>query len=162
MKWRDWLRRHCAPIIWSAVIIAVLALVSFLPVIPLTEFGDNVLVPVAFWSAVFFCVYYSLLAPWWHNPMGRMLVGLDLGLAAALFGSVLKQEFGVQVGTVISLRVVAAAILLVDIIILSRTLLLGHLHNWVPSFPWRLRRRSYTQEEGHIRINSGDEGSDSA
>ena len=54
--------------------------------------GINYLIPVGFWSALLFIARYSMVAPWWKNSMGRMLVALDLAVALALPPSVLRRS----------------------------------------------------------------------
>lgn len=41
-------------------------------------------------AVVLFTVVYSLLAPWWRNPIGRTLVVMDILVGAAVCPSVLS------------------------------------------------------------------------
>jgi hypothetical protein len=99
---------------------------------------------VSFWGAVAFIIFYTLLAPWWRNPIGQMLVSLDAGVALALAGEVLQQEFGATIPAEAVLRLTAFALWVVAVTILSRLVLLGHLHSWRMRWPWHHPRH----EEG--------------
>jgi hypothetical protein len=52
---------------------------------------------VAFLASVAFIVVYSLLASWWHSPIGRALVMMDASLALALVPSALHQLTGITI-----------------------------------------------------------------
>lgn len=121
----------------TAAIIAGVVLIIMLPLTTLVRIGEDYVLPVPFWSAIAFIAYYTLVAPWWHNPMGRMLVALDAGVALALLGDVLEVEFGVTVDTTWLLRLTVAALVIVAVTVLTRIWLLGRLHGWMPRLPWR-------------------------
>lgn len=118
----------------TAVIVAVAALT---PLGGLASFGTDVVIPAAFWSAAAFICYYSLLAPWWRNPVGHMIVFLDFAVMCALFGAVLQIEFGIHVTAAIQVRLAAGALLIIPVVVLSRAWLLGRLNGWKPRLPWR-------------------------
>lgn len=134
MRRRHWMRLAWALVLAGAVTFTLLASPALL-----TTTGDVYLVPGAFWLAVAFCVYYTLLARWWGNPMGRMLVGLDISLAMITFEGAVYEEFGWKPTQDAELRLVAGAVLLAVVVIASRLVLLGALHNWVPRLPWKHR-----------------------
>lgn len=116
---------------------AITAVAAFTPLYGLTTFGADVVLPAAFWSATAFICYYSLLAPWWANPVGRMIVFLDFAVMCALLGDILQIEFGVHVTTEAQVRLTAGALLVVPAVVLSRAWLLGRIHGWRPRLPWR-------------------------
>lgn len=108
--------------------------------------GINYLIPVGFWSALLFVARYSMVAPWWKNSMGRMLVALDLAVALALLPSVLSTEFGRPVDSGFALRLVMLDLLIIPATILSRVWLLERLHDtrarrWGRSLADRFRSR---------------------
>jgi hypothetical protein len=131
---------------WMAVRVAgataVIAAVSaFTPPGWLASFGASIVIPAAFWSAAGFIAYYTLLAPWFRNPVGRMIVFLDFAVMCALFGDILQSEFGVRLTAVVQVRLYAGALLIIPAVVLSRAWLLGRLHGWKPRLPWRHPRR---------------------
>lgn len=126
---------------WIAAAAVIALLVILAPVTPLTRYGGDILIRAAFYSALAFVAYYSLLARWWGNPMGRMIVALDLGVALALLPDIVRMDFGVVLSAVVLLRVTAAALTLIPVTILSRMWLLGRLNGWWPRLPWRHRQR---------------------
>lgn len=58
---------------------------------------DNAAAITAFFSTLTFLVGYSLLAPWWRNPIGRAVASLDAALLFALLPSMLHLVFGLNV-----------------------------------------------------------------
>jgi hypothetical protein len=57
---------------------------------------DNIAALTAFLTTVVFLVGYSVLAPWWRNPVGRAVASLDVALLLALLPSALRQVFGLH------------------------------------------------------------------
>lgn len=123
-----------ARLVWLSISAACLLLIFLLPLSWIGKFGEDYLIPTAFYSGIGFIIYYTLLTPWWHNPMGRMLVSLDAGVVLALLGNILKIEFGLEVPSGLFVRITFAAISVVTVTVLSRTWLLGKLHGWKPRF----------------------------
>jgi hypothetical protein len=150
-------RRHPAVPLWGLVAAVVLVLIALLPISWLTSTGDDVLIPGAFWDAVFFCLYYTSLIRWWRNPMGSFLVGLDAALGIVLFPDILNQEFGIALPALTDLRLTVMGLLLVNIIVLSRIFLLGRLNGWVPTFPW-YRRKARGLDEVREPVTAGPQG----
>lgn len=134
------------PVPWMAVRVSVtaaaIAVVSFFaPVGWLLTVGTDVIIPAAFWSAAAFIVYYSLLAPWWRNPVGHMIVFLDFAIVCALLGDILHLEFGVHLSAAVLMRCAIGGLLIVPVVVLSRMILLGRLNGWKPKLPWRHPKR---------------------
>jgi hypothetical protein len=123
----------------AAVVLAGI-LAWLLPPAPLMWIADYVLVNASFWGALAFTGFYTLLAPWWRNPMGKLIVAIDCGVVLALMGGVLRQDFHAVIPELTLLRVTAFALALVAGTILSRIWLLGTLHSWKLTIPWRHRR----------------------
>lgn len=48
----------------------------------------------AFFSSALFLLGYSVIAPWWHHPIGRAVAFLDAGLVITLAPSALHQMLG--------------------------------------------------------------------
>jgi hypothetical protein len=48
----------------------------------------------AFWCALAFIAWYSIIAPWWRLSIGRALVALDIAVALATLSTVLGLIFG--------------------------------------------------------------------
>jgi len=112
-------------------------LVAVTPLSWLVWLSNNILIRAAFWSAVIFIVYYTSLAPWWRNPVGRMLISLDFAVVAVLFGPILRLDFGVTIPPWLLTRCSAGGLALVPLTIISRTILLGRVHRWLPRQPWK-------------------------
>jgi hypothetical protein len=124
--------------------IAVCVVTAFLLPLPLLyNIGENYLIPAAFWSAVGFILIYSLLSPWWRNPIGRMIVRLDASVALALASGIMVHEFGVPVGGVLQTRILVLSLALVTETILSRVVLIGRLHGWRIGRPRRKASEVY-------------------
>lgn len=131
------LLRRYRLLLWVLAVCAVAAL-GIVPSSPwLTTFGDQVLIPAAFWLGVVFIVFYTGLSRWWHNPMGRMLVGFDFAFMLIVVAPTLQVEFGIKFDSAVELRFVFLALLIAPIVILSRIILLGRLHRWKFEWPWR-------------------------
>lgn len=122
---------------WAAVVLAAAGLAAFLPLSTLAQIGDDVLIRAAFYSALGFIVLYSLLAPWYRSPMGRMIVALDFAIVLTLLPGILMQDFGADLPVQVTLRLTAAGIGIVVITIISRAWLLGRLHSWQVRLPWK-------------------------
>ena len=124
------------------LLLSAVALVVLLPVPVLTELAEDWCAPAAFWGSFFFLVYYTSLAAWWGNPMGKMLVGLDFAVFLALGPGELQREFGFTLSPGAQVRIAAGALVLIPVVVLSRTWLLGAVNGWVPHWPWTHRRRA--------------------
>jgi hypothetical protein len=144
------------PVAWAAGAVAVAAAVAFLPLSSLTSIGDEVLIRASFYGALAFVVAYSLMAPWWRSPMGRMIVALDASVALALLPGVLQLDFGVRLPAWLLTRITAAALTLIPVTILSRMWLLGRLHSWRLRLPWRHPRRSPFGDASAERMAGAD------
>jgi hypothetical protein len=59
--------------------------------------ASEVVIQAAFWSALGFVVFYSLIAPWWRYSVGRAIVALDSAIALATFPTTLGRIFGASV-----------------------------------------------------------------
>jgi hypothetical protein len=59
--------------------------------------ASTVVVQAAFWSALAFIIWYSILAPWYRYPIGRALVALDSAIVLATLPSVLGMYFGASI-----------------------------------------------------------------
>jgi hypothetical protein len=131
---------------WDAgeliLLASAVALVIFLPIPVLVEFAEDWCAPAAFWGSLFFMLYYTSLAAWWGNPMGKMLIGLDFAVFLALGPGELQREFSVTLSPAVQLRIAAGALVLIPVVVLSRTWLLGAVNGWVPHWPWTHRRRA--------------------
>jgi hypothetical protein len=132
---------------WLAALAALLAVTLAGTPAWLTSLGDQVLIPASFWGACVFITFYSVLAPWWLNPFGRMIVQLDLAFALVTLEPALQAEFGVTFSTGTELRLLVAALLLAAFTILSRIWYLGALHEWKLSLPWRHARNAERRRE---------------
>lgn len=121
----------------AGAVAVIVAAAVFTPLYWLATFGTDIVIPAAFWSATAFICYYTLLAPWWANPVGRMIVFLDFAVMCALFGGILQIEFGVRLSAGSEVRLTAGALLVVSVVVLSRAWLLGSIHGWRPRLPWR-------------------------
>ena len=132
-----WLRRRWQLLSWLAL--AAVAATFLLMATPalLGTVSNEALIPAGFWISVAFIVLYTFMARWWHNPMGRMLVGLDFAFAVITGESTLINEFHVSIDTTYGLRLLVLALLLAPIVMASRLLLLGRLHRWKLELPWR-------------------------
>lgn len=58
---------------------------------------DNAAAITAFFSTLTFLVGYSMLAPWWRNPVGQAVALLDIALLLALLPSILHLVFGLNI-----------------------------------------------------------------
>lgn len=122
----------------ASVTIAIIVAVILLPLNFLDHYvGQDFLIPLVFWAAVAFMLFYTLLSRWWHNPMGRMLVALDFSIALLTLPEVLISEFGFRVDSEATVRILAASLTIIAVTILSRFWLLGRLHHWKIQLPWR-------------------------
>jgi len=122
----------------TLVLLIVGAVLAF--VLPLRDadwIGTQIVLRAAFWGSVLFVILYTCLTPWWHNVAGRMYVSLDLGVALALLGPILKLDFGVTLPEWLLIRFTVVALGVVAGTVLSRTVLLGHLHEWKVRLPWK-------------------------
>lgn len=123
----------------AAVVLGIV--VALMPVLPvsvttMTVAEADYFVPAAFWASLLFPAVYTVLAPWWRNPVGRMLVWLDLLVAGSTFPAMLNSQFGVPLSSGLT-KIGAASIGCIPLIILSRTWLLGRINGWQPRLPWR-------------------------
>jgi hypothetical protein len=59
--------------------------------------ASEVVIQAAFWSALGFIAWYSLLARWWEYSVGRAIVAMDSAIALATFPTVLGLIFGASV-----------------------------------------------------------------
>ena len=62
---------------------------------PLTDFVEWS-VNLAFWGAVAFPAVIAPVFPWWRNWVGQTMVAVDLCLALAAMGLVLRYDWGIQ------------------------------------------------------------------
>jgi hypothetical protein len=136
-----------ARIAWVTAVLAAAALAVFLPLGTLVDIADDVLLRGAFYAAVGFIVLYSLLAPWYRSPMGRMIVALDFAIVLTLLPEILLRDFGAALSLQAVTRLTAAGIGIVVVTIVSRAWLLGRLHGWRARLPWR-HPRSLPDDRG--------------
>lgn len=122
---------------WVGAVVALLAVVGIASPAWLDSVGAQVVIPAGFWAGVAFTCYYSLLAPWWRNPFGRMIVQLDLAFVLVTAGPTVQGEFGVTFSSGTEVRLLFAGLVIAAATIISRTGYLGALHGWVPRLPWR-------------------------
>lgn len=142
------MRRLLGAALFVAVVTACVLIVTLGTLSWLGWMTEHFLIPAVFWSSVFFILYYSTLAAWWLNPMGRMLVGLDLSIAALTFPSTLQFQFGIDLAVRTQVQIVVGSLLLAFVVVVSRTVLLGYLHSWVPrKLPRRRVRRPEPDEQ---------------
>lgn len=134
---RTWTIRRTRIAIWTVTIGCLVIASSFSTVPWMKTVGENVLIPLGFWTGIAFIVYYTVLAPWWHTPMGRMIVSFDFAFVLITAGDTLRHEFGISFSDSTAIRILFAGLLIAPAVIISRTLLLGALHGWKPSLPWR-------------------------
>jgi hypothetical protein len=132
--------RHRAGAAWVLVLAAVVLITVFGHLPWLVRLGDAVVIPAGFWAGAAFILYYTLLAPWWHNPLGRMVVQLDLAVMLVTGGPTFSEEFGVSFSSATEVRLLFSGLILAPVTIISRLLLLGALHDWVPRLPWHHRK----------------------
>jgi len=123
--------------LWALPVMVIAGIwIWHLPAAWVAELPMNVMAPATFWTTVAFICVYSVLAPWWRSPMGRLIVSLDISLAVLLAHDVATAEFGVTFSSDTLLRLQTAALTAAAITVLSRTWLLGRLHGFKISWPW--------------------------
>lgn len=142
MSKRTWLL-----LLWLIIAIAFFAIIICASPLWLASFGDQVVIPASFWSAICFILYYTVLAPWWRTSLGRMVVSLDFAVMLTLLGPELRIQFGVDFSSSTVIRLTVAGLLIVAITILTRIVILGKLHNWWPKFSWPKRETRPGQRE---------------
>lgn len=99
-------------------------------------------IPAAWGSAVLFVAVYSLLAPWWHNPLGRTIVALDGGIILTLLPHMLRLVLGVNEAGTFYAWFEFLAFMLVPASILWRTWILLRIHRSEPLLPRRNKPRA--------------------
>jgi hypothetical protein len=125
---------------WLGGLIALLIVVLTGTPAWLTALGDDVVIPAGFWAGVAFVAYYTLLAPWWRNPFGRLIVQLDVAFMLVTLEPALQVQFGVTFSSGVEVRILVTALLIAAITIISRIFYLGALHGWLPRLPWQHAR----------------------
>jgi hypothetical protein len=124
-------------VLWVAAAMAIV-LASVMPsVLGLTTFGQTVLLPAGFWTGVGFIIFYTMLAPWWRTPMGKMIVSFDFAFVLITSGTTFREEFGVSFSNGAAVRILFAALIIAPLVIVSRVILLGELHDWKIVLPWK-------------------------
>jgi hypothetical protein len=137
-----WIARHHTVLIW---ILAFAALASAMPLLSVSQMqalGDQVVIPAGFWAGAFFIIYYSSLARWWANPVGRMVVQLDFAFMLVTGGTTFAEEFGLVFSSVTEIRILFSGLVVAAFTIISRVFLVGSLNGWRPHLPWRLGKKT--------------------
>lgn len=50
----------------------------------------------AFWAAIAFPVLIGMIWPWWRDWWGQNMIALDLAIAVAVVGAVLRYDLGIR------------------------------------------------------------------
>jgi hypothetical protein len=123
--------------LWGLLVMVLAgAWIWHLPLVRVAELHEDVVGPATCWLTVAFICVYTILAPWWRSPMGRLVVSLDVALAAVLAHDVAAAEFGVTFSAVTLQRVQTTALIAAAVTVLSRMWLLGRLHGFKVRWPW--------------------------
>lgn len=82
------------------------------PLIDALEYTVN----LAFWAALAFPFLIGLIWPWWRDWWGQNMIALDLCVAGATVGSVLRYDFGIRSTSLAWVSIVFLAMVFVIIV----------------------------------------------
>lgn len=111
-------------------------------------FSFYVEIPAAWYAAALFVAVYTMMAPWWRNPLGRTMVALDGAIVLTLGPHMLRLWFGVSEMSAGYAYFELCAFLVVPLAISWRIWVLVRIHRGKRLFPWLREPAQLLDPEG--------------